>query len=105
MSWIALDDVVGVIRHALSNDSLTGPVNVVAPEAVANREFARTLGSVLRRPAVLPLPAFAVRLFFGEMGNELLLASARVRPSRLETSGHEFAFPKLEYALRRALGR
>jgi NAD dependent epimerase/dehydratase family enzyme len=103
MSWIALDDVVGVIGQALSNNSLAGPVNVVAPEAVTNREFARTLGRVLKRPAVLPLPAFAVRLLFGEMGNELLLASAKVLPSRLVACSYRFRYPILEGALGRVL--
>lgn len=105
MSWIALEDVVRVIEHALVTEALAGPVNVVAPEPVTNREFARTLGRVLGRPALLPLPAFAVRLLFGEMGDELLLASARVRPSRLEATNYRFLYPDLEGALRRSLGR
>ncbi|HEV2380891.1 MAG TPA: TIGR01777 family oxidoreductase [Terriglobia bacterium] len=105
MSWIALDDVVRVIEHAFVTDSLAGPVNVVAPEPLTNREFARTLGRVLGRPALLPLPAFAVRLLFGEMGDALLIASARVRPSRLEAANYRFLYPELEGALRRLLGR
>ena len=103
MSWIALNDVVGAIQHALLTGSLAGPVNVVAPEPATNREFARTLGRVLRRPAFLPLPLFAVRFLFGEMGNDLLLASARVAPSRLEDSGYRFLYPELEGALRHVL--
>ena len=99
MSWIALDDAIGAIRSLLNTDSLAGPVNVVAPESVTNRKFARTLGRVLGRPALLPMPAFAVRLVFGEMGDELLLASARVRPARLEESGYRFLYPELEGAL------
>jgi uncharacterized protein (TIGR01777 family) len=105
MSWIAIDDAVGAIVHALSKPDLRGPVNAVAPHPVTNREFAATLGRVLSRPAVLPLPAFVVRLAFGEMGEELLLASTRVDATRLLDSGYEFRFPELEPALRHVLGR
>ena len=105
MSWIAIDDLIGVVLHALATPDLSGPVNVVAPGVVTNREFASTLGRVLSRPAVLPMPAFAVRLLFGEMGDELLLASTRVEPRRLRESGYVFRFPELEGALRHLLGR
>ena len=105
MSWIALDDLVGGISHALATDTLRGPVNAVAPNPVTNREFTETLGRVLARPTLLPMPAFAVRLAFGEMGDELLLASTRVQPTRLLTSGYVFRFPKLEGALRYLLGK
>ena len=100
MSWIELSDLVSVINHALSHTSLTGPVNAVAPGAVTNLEFSKTLGSVLGRPTVFPLPAFAARLAFGEMADELLLASARATPARLLASGFSFRFPDLEGALR-----
>ncbi len=103
MSWIALDDLVGAIDHAIRTGSLEGPVNAVSPRPVTNREFARTLGRVLGRPAVLPVPAFAVRLVLGEMVNELLLASARVEPDRLLLSGYAFRHPELEGALRHLL--
>ena len=105
MSWIALDDAVGAIRHALITESLAGPVNAVAPSPVTNTEFTRTLARVLRRPAIAPLPAFAARLAFGEMADALLLSSQRVLPTRLQASGYTFRFPDLEGALRHLLGR
>jgi hypothetical protein len=104
MSWIALDDVLGAIHHALSTAALQGPVNVVAPQAVTNQAFTTTLGKVLRRPARLPLPAFAARLLFGEMADALLLASTRVAPVRLVASGYTFHYPELEAALQHLLG-
>lgn len=104
-SWVALDDVLGAIHHALVEPSLTGPVNVVAPGCVTNADFARTLGRVLRRPALAPLPAFAAQLAFGEMTDALLLASARVVPAQLEASGYRFRQAALEDALRHLLGR
>lgn len=105
MSWIALDDLVGGISHALTTDTLRGPVNAVAPNPVTNLEFTRTLGRTLARPTLLPMPAFAVRLAFGEMGDELLLASTRVQATRLLASRYVFRFPKLEGALRHLLGQ
>jgi uncharacterized protein len=100
MSWIAIDDAVGAIRHALSAESLWGPVNVVAPTPVTNAEFTRTLARVLRRPAFMPIPSFVARLAFGEMADALLLASARVIPIRLQESDYHFCFPELKGALR-----
>ena len=105
VSWIAIDDLVGATLHALATESLAGPVNAVAPEPVTNRELARTLGRVLRRPALLPLPAVAARLLFGQMADELLLASARVEPARLRATGFTFRHARLEDALRHELGR
>ena len=105
MSWIALDDVIGAILHILSTDGLRGPVNAVAPAPVTNAEFTRTLGRVLGRPTLVPLPAFAARLALGEMADELLLTSQRVLPARLEASGYSFRHPSLEGALRAELGR
>ena len=105
MSWVALDDVLGGILHALRADSLTGPVNLAAPYPVTNAEFTKTLGRVLRRPTFLPLPAFGARLAFGEMADALLLSSARVEPARLRADGFEFDYPDLEAALRHLLGR
>jgi uncharacterized protein (TIGR01777 family) len=105
LSWIAIDDLVGAISHAILADSLSGPVNAVAPNPVTNQEFTKTLGSVLRRPTIFPLPAFAARMVMGQMANELLLASARVKPSRLLAVGYEFRFPELEDALRYVLGK
>ncbi len=103
-SWIALADVVRVIELALALESLAGPVNAVAPAPVTNREFTGVLGRVLARPTLLPLPAAAVRLLMGEMGQALLLGSARVLPRRLEHAGFGFRHPDLEGALRAALG-
>ena len=104
-SWIALDDVVGVIHHAITHDELSGPVNAVSPEPATNRDFTKTLGRVLGRPTIVPLPAFAVRLLLGELGEELLLASTRVVPSRLQETGYPFRCPTLDGALRHLLGR
>jgi hypothetical protein len=104
-SWITLRDVVGAIRHALACEALSGPVNAVAPEPVTHAEFARALGRALRRPALVPVPALAVRLLFGLQGEELLLASARIRPERLLDTGYRFADPALAPALAAMLGR
>ncbi len=103
-SWISLDDVVGAIHHALMSETLAGPVNAVAPRPVTNREFTKTLGRVLSRPTLLPLPGFAARLALGEMADALLLSSTRVEPARLLASGYTFRQPELEGALRHCLG-
>jgi len=100
VSWIALPDLIGVIRHAMSSGSLEGPVNAVAPHPVTNREFAKILGRVLERPTVLSLPAFAAKVLFGQMADELLLAGARVTPGKLLETGYAFRLPDLEEALR-----
>lgn len=105
MSWISLDDVVGAIGQALADDTLAGPVNGVAPRPVTNAEFTRTLGRVLSRPTLFPMPAFAAQLAFGQMAEDLLLASVRVAPTALLASGFEFQHPDLELALRQMLGR
>jgi uncharacterized protein len=104
MSWIAIDDLVGSVHHALATDALRGAVNAVAPNPVTNLEFTKTLGKVLRRPTIFPVPALAVRLLFGEMGQELLLGSTRVEPRRLQESGYGFRHLTLEKALRAVLG-
>lgn len=104
MSWIALDDLVGVILHAIGHDDLHGPVNTVSPHPVTNAEFARVLARALGRPAFMALPAFAARLAFGQMADELLLASARVSPGKLERSGYRFRYPRLEEILGRLFG-
>lgn len=103
MSWIALDDVLGVIQHVLSIDAVTGPLNVVAPTPVTNREFTKTLGRVLSRPTLVPAPAFALRLILGELADEALLASTRAIPSKLLATGYVFRYPTLEGALRHVL--
>jgi hypothetical protein len=103
MSWISLDDAVGAIHHALATEALRGAANAVAPEPVTNREFTRTLGAVLGRPTLFPMPAFALRLALGEMADALLLSSARVEPARLLATGYRFRHPDLETAFRHLL--
>jgi uncharacterized protein (TIGR01777 family) len=105
MSWIALDDLLGVLHHVLDRPGIEGPVNTAAPEPVTNAVFTKTLGRVLRRPTLAPAPAFALRLAFGEMADAALLASTRVKPERLLATGYRFRFPELEGALRHLLGR
>ena len=104
VSWIALDDLVDAIHFLLFAEDVAGPVNAVAPRPVTNRELARTLGRVLRRPAVAPFPAVLVRLLFGEMGQALLLEGPRVLPARLAAAGFRFQHPELDGALRHELG-
>lgn len=104
--WVALDDVLGALVHALATESLQGPANLASPAAERQGDFARTLGRVVRRPAFAPVPRAAVRALLGrEQADEMLLASARVEPTRLLDSGFQFAFPALEGALRHGLGR
>jgi hypothetical protein len=103
MSWIALDDVIGGINFALANDSIRGPVNFVAPAPVTNSVFTKTLGKVLSRPTIFPIPAFGVRLMFGEMADALLLSSQRVESAVLQNSGYMFRYAQLEDALRHVL--
>jgi uncharacterized protein len=105
MSWITLDDLLGVILQALTTASLRGAVNAVAPTPITNSEFTRVLGRVLRRPTLFSVPAAAARAAFGEMADEMLLASTRVAPARLRESGYRFRHPQLEAALRHTLGR
>jgi uncharacterized protein (TIGR01777 family) len=103
MSWITLEDVVGVIQRSLATNSLRGPVNTVAPLPVTNAQFTRALGEALHRPTVFPLPAFMVRLIFGEMGEALLLGSQRVDCGKLVASGYRFRQPELKPALQALL--
>ena len=104
-SWISLDDVIGAFQHALTNENVTGAVNAVAPRAVTNAEFTKTLGKVLSRPTIFPLPGFAARLALGEMADDLLLSSARLEPARLLATGYKFHHPELEGALHNLLQR
>ena len=99
MSWIHIQDWIGAVHHILKTDLLQGPVNLVATKAVTNAEFTRTLGSVLSRPTIFPLPAFAARLAFGQMADEVLLSSQRVEPNKLVTSGYPFQYSDLRKAL------
>jgi uncharacterized protein (TIGR01777 family) len=105
MSWIDVRDMVGAIHHILKNDLLQGPVNMVAPKPVRNAEFAQTLAGVLSRPAIFPMPAFAAKLMFGEMGEELLLGSQQVEPGKLIASGYPFRYRELRAALEGLLKR
>lgn len=105
MSCIALDDVIGVIQYAITNDEVSGPINAVCPEAVTNREYTRTLGKVLSRPTLFPVPTFAARLAMGEMADALLLASTRVEPRVLMQTDYTFRYPSLGSALRHVLGK
>jgi uncharacterized protein (TIGR01777 family) len=102
-SWVALPDVIGALRYAMATPSLTGAVNVVSPDPATNAGFTKTLANVLHRPAVIPMPATLARLALGEMADELLLASARVVPRKLQSSGFVFQYSDLELALRDAL--
>ncbi|HVF14308.1 MAG TPA: TIGR01777 family oxidoreductase [Acidimicrobiales bacterium] len=106
LSWISLDDEVSAIRHVLDTATLTGPVNLTAPNPVTNAEFTKALGTVLGRPTVLPVPKFALHAMFGkEMVAEMLLAGQRVLPAVLQASGFAFCDVEIEAALRRILGK
>jgi hypothetical protein len=104
LPWVHMRDVVGLIRYAIEHDSVSGPLNGTSPNPVRQREFAKALGKVLRRPALFPAPAFLLKLVLGEFSTEVL-TSKRVLPAIAEAAGYAFAFPQLEPALRNALGR
>ena len=103
VSWIALEDIVNAMVHVLAHDDVTGPVNLTAPTPVPNREFAKILGKVLGRPAVVTVPTFALRVAFGTEGAAMLQSGQRVLPSRLLALGFQFSFPTMEPALRHLL--
>ncbi|HJS51651.1 MAG TPA: TIGR01777 family oxidoreductase [Pyrinomonadaceae bacterium] len=103
MSWVSLDDVVGIVNYALENENLRGAINVASPNPVTNEEFTKTLGEVLYRPTFLPLPEFAVNLVFGEMGDALLIDSTKVIPKRLLDAGYKFKYPEIKPALENAV--
>ena len=103
MSWISLDDAITAIRTAITDANLSGPINIVAPNPARNADFTRALAKVLHRPAILPAPAFALRLALGEMADALLLSSQRVVPEKLTQQHFKFQYADLESALRRAL--
>ncbi len=104
-SWVAIDDVAGAYVHALTDDSVEGPINVASPNPLTNADYTRVLGKILNRPTFLPLPAPAARLMLGEVADALLLASQRIEPAKLKESGYEFRYPELEGALRHLIGR
>jgi hypothetical protein len=101
ISWVALEDAVSAIKLAINDQAVHGPLNVVSPNPVTNEEFTKTLGHVLNRPTALAMPAFAARLAFGEMADEMLLVSQRVMPKRLVAAGFQFRFPELEGAMKK----
>jgi len=105
MSWIALDDVVAGLYHLLNTPHLRGPVNFVSPQSLTNWDFTKALGSVLKRPTIFPVPAFVIKILFGEMGEALLLKGANVEPKKLLESGYTFHFPELKEALHHLLGK
>ena len=103
MSWLALEDEVRINNFAIENENLRGAVNAVSPNPVTNHDFTKTLGDVLYRPTILPLPEFAVSMIFGEMGDALLLSSTKVLPKRLLDAGFEFKYPELKPAIEQAV--
>jgi hypothetical protein len=103
MSWIAIEDVVGIVRYAIANEQVSGPVNLVAPNPVRNEEFTRLLAGMLHRPAIFPAPAFVLRLAMGDMADAVLLSSDRVKPEQMLAAGYKFRFEVLEPALRAAV--
>jgi uncharacterized protein (TIGR01777 family) len=105
MSWVTLEDVVGILRLAIEKGEVRGAVNIVAPQPVRNAEFTKALATALHRPALLPVPSFALRLAMGEMADALLLSSQRATPSRLEQSGYRFVHADLMSALAAVLAK
>jgi uncharacterized protein (TIGR01777 family) len=103
-SWVAIEDLVGAVLHALNQD-LHGAINVVSPNPVTNAKFTQILATVLSRPAIFPMPAFAARLAFGQVGDELLLAGQRVSPAKLQASTYQFRFPELKRCLESQLNK
>jgi uncharacterized protein (TIGR01777 family) len=104
ISWVALDDAVNAIKLVINDQSVQGPLNVVSPHPVTNEELTKTLGHVLNRPTALAMPAFAARLAFGEMADEMLLVSQRVMPKKLLSAGFQFQFSELERAIKKYVG-
>jgi len=103
MSWISLTDEIAIINYVIENENIRGAVNAVSPNPVTNHEFTKTLGEVLYRPTILPVPEFAVSMLFGEMGDALLLGSTKIIPKRLEDAGFEFRYPNLKEAIEAAV--
>lgn len=103
MSWIAIDDLIKIFHFALEADDLHGAINATAPNPATNEEFTKTLGKVLGRPTIIPIPAFGIKLLFGEMGERLLLEGCRVMPKRLQDANFEFQFPNLEDTMKHVI--
>lgn len=104
-SWVAIDDILGIVQFLLENESISGPVNAVSPNAASNYEMTKTLGKVMHRPTIMPLPGFAAKIVLGQMADELLLADAKVIPAKLQQAGYEFKSPELEATLKDLLGK
>lgn len=105
MSWVSLDDVLGIVGKIIDDSDISGPLNAVSPNPVTNREFTKTLGRVLHSPTLARMPGFAAKLLFGQMADELLLHGVRCEPKVLADAGYEFRHPQLEAALRDILNR
>ena len=103
MSWIILEDTIAILRLAIENANITGPLNVVSPQPVTNAQFTRILAAAVHRPALFPAPAFALRLLLGEMADALLLSSQRVQPAQLQKLNYQFIHPDLAEALKAIL--
>ena len=105
MSWISLEDLLGIYHYLIHEETFSGPVNATVPWPISNMQFTHVLGEVLKRPALFPLPGPIVKVLFGEMGKALLLEGQKVKPSKLKNAGFEFLYPNLDSALRWELGR
>lgn len=103
MSYISLSEIPFIVEHLIQHEDIQGAVNVVVPRPVTNKEFTKTLGEVIKRPTILPVPAFGVKLLFGEMGERLLLEGAYVLPRRLQETRYQFRYPDLKSALEEAV--
>lgn len=103
MSWIEIDDLIRIFHFILENENISGAINATAPNPVKNKEFTDALGKALNRPTIIPVPAFGIKLLFGEMGETLLLEGARVVPEKLQNAGFEFKFTELKTALKNIL--
>jgi uncharacterized protein (TIGR01777 family) len=104
MSWIHRLDVIEMVRWIVETPAVIGPINVTAPHPVTNREFARALGKALHRPSLMPAPAFALKMMFGEMAGPLLLSGARVIPAKAQSHGYHFRYPEIDIAMRGIFG-
>ncbi|MEN8136139.1 MAG: TIGR01777 family oxidoreductase [Thermodesulfobacteriota bacterium] len=105
ISWVTINDVVGIINHIIKNEALKGPINLVSPNPVTNHDFTKTLGKLLNRPTCFPLPAAMAKILLGEMAQELLLASTKVIPGKLQESGYIFKYATLQDAFKAILKR
>lgn len=103
ISWVSIDDMVAMLEFIMSHDAISGPVNMVSPEAVTNYQLTKALGKVLHRPTIFPMPAFVAGILFGEMADELLLSSARLKPAKMLAAGYQFQYPELSAALEHVL--